>query len=186
MFMCRLDPLKGCFCLIFIAILAVSAQAKVGPVPIEHMIKSSDLIVVGKVSKTHDVGGVEFANVEILQTLKSNPHTTLTYSAERTWPCDMSDAVETETALFFFKTYEIGPSFRRNSEQAVLFKESVAKIFNIDDLFRLAYDGRGRMPITLSGGERNLSINPSVIMPKGLGNGMTEIIDFTSKVLADS
>jgi hypothetical protein len=174
-------------CVTVIAVLTLSAQAKVGPVALEDLIKQSDLILIGKVSSVHRVGDVDFADIQVLEMLKGEHHLKVIYSAEPTWPCDISMAVKDETALFFLRKYKFGPSFNRNAEQTILLRETAAEFFDTNDMFRLSYDGRGRMPIVvMSGNDRSLSISPSVILPKNLKPALAEIVEFTNKVVADN
>lgn len=177
---------KSIFCLLVIAILTLSAQAKVAPVALEDLIKRSDVILLGKVSSIRRIGDVDFAEVEVLEMLKGEQRQKIVYSAERTWPCDMSGAVSGETALFFFTTYKFTPSFRRNSEQAILLRESAAEFFDTNDLFRLSFDGRGRMPVVIAHTDEFLSISSSVLLPKGLSLSLSKILEFSKKVIADS
>jgi hypothetical protein len=178
--------IKSILCLLVIAFLTLPAHGKVAPVALEDLIKQSDVILLGKVSSIHRIGDVDFAEVEVLEMLKGEQRLKIVYSAERTWPCDISGAVNAETALFFFTTYKFGPTFRRNAEQTILLRESAAGFFHTNDLFRLSFDGRGRMPMVISGNDKSLSISPGVRLPKGLNPTLSEIVEFSSKVIADS
>ena len=175
-----------------IAFFAMPIQAKVAPAPIEDLIRQSQLIVVGKVKSVSKIERVDFANVEILQTLKGNSFKNIYYSAERTWTCDMSTAVDGETALFFFDKYKIEPNLNNANQppnpfrmpKTDSFKETVERLISDSELFRLSFDGRGRMPIEETISEKKLQISSGVILPKDLKPELSEIINYTNKVLS--
>lgn len=171
------------FFLLVLVFSTLAAHAKVAPVSIETLIKRSDLIVVGRVTEIRQIEGVNFATIEVLQTLKGNTVATVFYSAERTWPCDSSDAVDGETALFFFTTYRAGKRFGRSAKQTEPLDEAVKRTFTEDELFRLAYDGRGRMPIKDLVSDKLLEINPSVILPKNLRHELVDVTGFIDTTL---
>src|SRR5690349_17824180 len=101
---------KSLSCLIVIAIFAVVVNAEVAPVRLEELTRDSDLILIGKVTSVKQVGDEKFTQVEVLKTLKGNSQKAIFLSVTKTWTCDVSNAVEGETALFFLYKYLIRPA----------------------------------------------------------------------------
>lgn len=178
--------------LIVIVFLSMAIQAKVAPAPIEQLITSAQLIVVGKVSSVQTVEGVKFAKVEILQTLKGPTDTSIYYAVERqVFGCDISNAVKDETALFFFNRYTINLISASKDQlpdpfgirKTMLFKDTVEKLTNHADLFRLSFNGRGRMPVEDKNNEQLLRVS-GVILPGDVKPELNEIVNYTNKVLS--
>ena len=132
-----------------VGFLSTSIQAKVAPAPIEDLIRQTELIVVGKVVAVSKIEGVNFAKVEMLQTLKG-----------------------------------VLPPNPFRIQKTASFKETVERLINNSELFRLSFDGRGRMPIQETISDKKLQISSGVILPKDLKPELTEIIKYTNKVLS--
>jgi hypothetical protein len=121
-----------------VAVIAFASTcfAEAGTMSLPEMIKSSDLIVTGRVVNAK-VGGKSIAELEISRTLKGNPSLKrVRFVAAPIWACDVSAAEEDETGLFFL---------RRNftddpSERALPQSESDGV-----PLFFITHSGRGRM-----------------------------------------
>lgn len=127
-----------CLCLALASVIAFTATcfAEAGTMSLAEMIKSSDLIVTGRVVNAK-VGGKSIAELEITQTLKGKPFLRrVRFVAAPIWACDVSATEENEAGLFFL---------RRNftddpSERALPQSESDGV-----PLFFITHSGRGRM-----------------------------------------
>ena len=124
-------------CVVVIAV-ATTCFADAGTIKLSEMIKYSDLIVVGKVVKA-GINGKRIAELAISRTLKGDPSLKIIrFAAGPSWACDVSDAVEGETGIFFL---------RRNftddpAEKALPHAESDGL-----PMFFITHSGRGRMVI---------------------------------------
>jgi hypothetical protein len=92
-------------CVALVAVIAFAATcfADAGTMSLSDMVKSSDLIVTGKVVNAK-VGGKSIAELEVTQTFKGNPSLQrVRFFAAPIWACDVSAAEENEAGLFFLR-----------------------------------------------------------------------------------
>jgi hypothetical protein len=119
----------------------VPAPAKIKPASLADLVRTADFIGIVRVD---DVAGRipllrrRRASATIVQAWKGPPTGVVTFIAQPTWTCDLSDA--------------------SRGEEIVAFVEGD----------RLALAGRGRMPIFLREGRRYAAVFSEVILPAGL------------------
>ena len=125
-----------CLLLVIVAILPNPCFADAGVMTLSEMAHYSDYIVVGKVIST-TVSGKKVAEVEVTRTLKGNPNVKrLYYYFGPSWMCDVSDAKEGETAIYFLSAYS-----------------SKVEVMPGVPLFELVHSGRGRLIVHCIDGE---------------------------------
>jgi hypothetical protein len=127
---------NSCAALVAVVAFAATCFAEAGTMSLSEMIKSSDLIVTGRVVNAK-VGGKSIAELEVTQTLKGNPSLRrVRFFAAPIWACDVSAAEENEAGLFFLRrNFDDDPS-----ERALPQSESDGV-----PLFFITHSGRGRM-----------------------------------------
>jgi hypothetical protein len=101
----------------FNAIFTIAIQAYESQITLEELTRGSDLILVGKVISVKKIGKEEVAKVEVLKKLKGDSSNEVFLSVSKTWACDVSKAIEGETALFFLGKYQIRPIWMRNLDE---------------------------------------------------------------------
>jgi hypothetical protein len=85
--------------------VATTCFADAGTIKLAEMVKYSDLIVVGKVVNAR-VNGKRIAELAVSRTLKGDPSLKrIRFYAGPSWACDVSEAVEGETGIFFLQRY---------------------------------------------------------------------------------
>jgi hypothetical protein len=93
------------------------ALLKVAMIPFADGVKSSDLIVVGRVSNIVNVKGHRFADVDVERRLKGNAGSTVRFLAEPTWTCDSTNAKVGEHGVFLLvRLNEDSPFIRGNTD----------------------------------------------------------------------
>jgi hypothetical protein len=126
--------------LILILISVNFCFANVIPIKLEEMIKKSDYIIVGKVTKVELIKGEKYAEVQVFETLKGNPNVSqIYYSASPSWICDSTNAEIGETALYFLRT-----SLAKGESVSKLPKR-LAALLQGEPLYGIEHSGRGRM-----------------------------------------
>ena len=137
---------------------ASDVEAKVGATPVSDLIRSADVIVLAKVVKvdrdhasdpTTSKGAVAIA--EVMESWKGDPDKTVKFSLERTWDCDVSEAIVDERAVLILTREYKGPERVRARPGIQL----------------LSFWGRGRMPIVEQDGKLFARIQGDVVIPKG-------------------
>jgi hypothetical protein len=135
--------------MVVLAALAVSSYAKKVMPTLENLVAEANLIVVGKVVKVHEAGGVKIAEANVIQTYKGNSSLKrVYYLASPTWTCDTSTAIEGETALLFLSSYSDWRSSHLVTEQSWATRGKLAWIVGNQPFFSLANSGSGRLPFT--------------------------------------
>ena len=96
----RISPIVLC------ALLALAPfgplLAKVAPAKLSDVVAESQVILIGSVSSvTSSSPGQRFALVAVEELWRGAAGPTLRVSVDPTWPCDSSDAIVGERAIFF-------------------------------------------------------------------------------------
>ncbi len=127
---------RFCLSLLAVIILAHLTFAEAGTMTLADVIKFSDCIVIGKVVNAR-VNGKRIAELEVAQVLKGNPSwKRIRFYAAPTWACDISNAVENETGLFFLTN---------NLLYDPKEKPALEKDKDGIPIFFITHSGRGRM-----------------------------------------
>jgi len=130
--------------------LSSSLHARVAPAKFSTLVREADAVVLGRVVSVDTVSGVRIARVKVLQTYKGRRLEVLSFVAEPTWMCDISDAVPGETALLLLHSYidshnaSEQPLFSPRASPEQLEASGAAK-----PIFLLMHSGRGRMPVRM-------------------------------------
>jgi hypothetical protein len=133
------------------------AEAKVNPAPIAELIRSADVIVLAKVvsvgggaatRKRNSKGAVAVA--EAVESWKGDVGTTVRFSIEKTWSCDVSGAVVGERAVL------------------ILNKKDSERVRVVPGVHFLSFSGRGRMPIVERDGKSFVRVQGEVDLPGDL------------------
>jgi hypothetical protein len=101
------------------------------------------------------IAGVKIARVKVLETYKGRKLDELSFVAQPTWTCDISDAVRGETALLLLHSYtnprttSEHPLFSPRPSREELEAEGAGKA-----IFLLMDSGRGRMPLRTIAGQQ--------------------------------
>ena len=126
--------------MVLVSATATPVASKVAATSLRDLTRSAKAIAVVKVSATRKVADLKWANATVIRGVKGvKTGDTVTFLAEPTWTCDISEARVGETALVFLVD-------ARHHETWWGFKEpDRTKLPN--DAYLLAWSGRGRMPI---------------------------------------
>jgi hypothetical protein len=89
--------------------LAGECSPKVAPTTLRELTASSDLIVVGEVTRVTSIKGLRVAEVRVTTTIKGQSPSTIYYLAQPTWICDTTGATVGKETLFFFTKYRFDP-----------------------------------------------------------------------------
>jgi hypothetical protein len=128
------------------ALVAAPSAASVAPTTLAELSKRAKLIAVGRVLAIHEPVGSRVAEVEILQVVKGPLDASRVFVfAQPTWTCDIADAKDGETALFFLADDTALKESRR-------FWRALNRIRGEAPLFTIEWSGRGRMPIRVLDG----------------------------------
>ena len=139
--MTQAAPMKRHSSIVLCALLTLAPLdpllAKVAPARLSDVISQSEIILIGNVSSViSDSPGHRFAILSVEELWRGAAGPTLRVSVDRTWPCDSSDAIVGERAIFFL------------AKQA-------------DAEWHISHSGHGRMPIV----DHDVSVSPMVILP---------------------
>lgn len=149
--------------LLLIIVLAISISAKVAPAPFKEVIKDSDIIVLGKVTKVMECyqntffDNLKLAEFEVTQIIKGKPELRLLHFwASPTWACDISSAQDGQILLLMLDQSEEMLSVTSNfsSENQILVNH-LREYLQGRPTFSIAYNGGGRMIIEKNLIERN-------------------------------
>jgi hypothetical protein len=129
---------------------------KVGTIRFEQLVAMSDVIAVAKVTAIESAGDKRFALLETSQLIKGaikadgeGEVSRASFLAQATWMCDISTAkVGEEALLFLVRSKEDTKDFDVGATRAAL---------GVQDLFRIAHAGRGRMPIHAGSTDRHVA-----------------------------
>lgn len=123
---------------------ASTCFADAGTMKLKDMIRRSEYVVLGKVSRVEVVDGVRLAEIEVGRTLKGNPGVTrLYYWASPSWSCDVSNAEVGEEGLYFL--WNIDKEFSTPSEAHLQFLEKARPFTRGARIYLLEHSGRGRL-----------------------------------------
>lgn len=129
-------------------------------VPMDQLTRDATVIALGRVSEIMTVGGVRIAHLRVDRTLKGEPQTDVYFVAEPSWSCDISDASEGESGLYFFTEHRFSerprpapepapPGVERETfggyEEVVGFREEIAALGGGRPLYDLTDSGCGRL-----------------------------------------
>lgn len=141
-------------------IVSPESRAMLRSVPMDELTRHATMIALGRVSEIMTVGGVRIAHLRVDRTLKGEPQTDVYFVAEPSWSCDISDAREGESGLYFFTTHRFSerpqpapepppPGFERESfggyEEVVGFREEIEALGGGGPLYDLTNSGCGRL-----------------------------------------
>ena len=115
--------------------------------------------MLGKVVGLDTINGVRIARVKVLETYKGRWLDVLSFIAQPTWTCDISDAVTGETALLLLYSY----TNQRNTSEQPLFSpdaspEELEAGGATTPIFLLMHSGRGRMPVRKIGSQQYVTL----------------------------
>lgn len=152
--------------LLLIIVLATSITAKVLPSPFKEIIKDSDTIVLGKVTKVMEChqntffDNLKLAEFEVTQVIKGKPELTLLHFwASPTWACDISNAQDGQTLLLMLNqndTRLLETSTFSNENQ--ILASHLREYLQGRPIFSIAYSGGGRMVVENNLIDRNSHI----------------------------
>lgn len=122
---------------------APPADARIVPPRVDELARKSELIIVAKVQSVSGKPGDDDrrAKATVSEVWKGPKATTVEYHASPTWACDIADAEPGETVLLFLTDNEQG-------------------------CWRIAWVGRGRMPVKSLKGRDYATPFMDVIFPK--------------------
>lgn len=135
--------------LAFGLVVPVSANLKVATISIKDIAQSSQVIVVADVIEIVDRSGVRVAMAKVVRGLKGAvPNDTIEFVAEKTWTCDISNAVLGERVLLYLIKV-------RDRDGVTMFKQDLSKAASMSRsagrvLYELYHSGRGRIVINRS------------------------------------
>jgi len=125
---------------------ALPAGADVTPTTLDKLISVSKYALVGKVIRRIDVERVKIAEVRVVSTLKGRLRFDKVYmAAQPSWMEDSGHAVLDETALLFLVPDSTG------IDEFSPFRKKLREVIGNDQLFVIAWSGRGRSPIVRRG-----------------------------------
>jgi hypothetical protein len=148
---------------------ASTCFAEAGTRTLKDMIRRSEYVVLGKVSRVATLDGVKLAEVEVSRTLKGNPGVTrLYYWASPQWRCDVSDAEVGEEGLYFLGNF--GEEHSRPSEAHLQFLEEARPFTQGARVYMLEHSGRGRLRPKYTEGRGYLYVHKEgdVIFPSSI------------------
>lgn len=169
--------------LLFLATVPLlGSRPKVRSITLEELWRGSEIVVLGRVEKVEEVirevppgnaryaheqwmydGSVPIAVVEVQRTLRgSEGLKSIPVFAQRTWTCDVTQAVPGESALFFLERTQV---LDREGEK---FRHTLADAFGKAEVRAIRWSGRGRMPARDFEGKQVLDFWPEVLMPEDL------------------
>ena len=137
--------------------LSTFLHARVAPADFSTLVRKANLVVLGKVVGVDTINGAKIARVKVIQTYKGRRIEVLSFVAQPTWTCDISDAVTGETALLILHSYT---EPRNTSEQPLFSPLASPKELEAGGvtkpIFLLMHSGRGRMPVRKIAGQTSL------------------------------
>lgn len=140
------------YSMIVMSLLLTYCFAKVMQVPIETVLKDSDVVATGKVTKVMEYPAasnqedIKIAEFEIEEVLKGEKNLQRLYFwASPTWTCDISDAKDGERLL-------------------LILKKSDRRYLEFSPLFYIAQSGGGRMQIE----QHSIKLNSYLEYPQNI------------------
>jgi hypothetical protein len=128
--------------LVLILTFAISVYSRVADFYLRDMVNLADVIVLATVNKVQEETHGKRATAIVNVCLKGNSSDTVYFQANPTWTCDISDAKEGESAIYFLTK----PVNRRGFRQIVI-------------------SGRGRIPLKFAGEDTLVNFQISAIYP---------------------
>ena len=163
----------GAFC-------CASIQGKVQAPKLNDLIKHSDLIAEGRVTKIVVVRGVRIARLDLARVHKGSPTIKRLYLwASPTWVCDISGAELNESGLYFLTLVKDKQSTSGNAE----FGHELDGVLQGDRLYTISWSGYGRL-INKSGGM--LQASDYVRFPRTVAVRYISTGDYSSVALVDA
>ena len=146
--------------LVAVLLLAAAVRAKVARTSLGEMARSADTIVIARVERVAAHDGLSVARALPLEVLKGSVGDgSFYFIASPTWSCDMSAAVQGETALLLLDTATSDQFSRKGSRQP-----SVR--VPVTPLYTLTHAGRGRLPQRMVNGQAQLVLPFDVDVPR--------------------
>ena len=130
-------------------VVPVSANFSVGTIGVNRLAIGSQVIAVADVTEIVERSGVRVAVAKVVRGLKGAvPNDTIEFVAEKTWTCDISNAVLGERVLLYLIKV-------RDRDGVTMFKQDLSKAASMSRsagrvLYELYHSGRGRIVINRS------------------------------------
>lgn len=148
------------------------ASAKVARAPLEELIQSADLIVIGTDSAIERRGKWNIARFQVEEVLKGQAPTKIQYLASPTWTCDITSAKQGERALLLLTLPGRGRIAPPRSHRG-------------STVYQILFSGRGRMPIDEVDGDLQVTVwTVDVVLPADMptSEGPEPQFDFIRRV----
>jgi hypothetical protein len=163
----------GAFC-------CASIQGKVQAPKLKDLIKNSDFIAEGKVTKVSVVRGVRIARLDVARVHKGSPTIKRLYLwASPTWVCDVSDAELDESGLYFLSLVTEKQFTSANAE----FGHELDGVLQGDRLYRISWSGYGRL---INKSDGMLQASDYVRFPRTVAVKYVSTGDYSSVALVDA
>lgn len=143
--------------------------ADAGTQKLKDMVRRSEFIVMGRVSRVELVDDVKLAEIEVVRTLKGHPGVTrLYYWASPTWLCDVSGAEVGEEGLYFL--WSLDKHLSKPDRAHRQFLKKARNFTQGATIHLLEHSGRGRFKPKYIDGEGYLYVhkNGDVIFPSSI------------------
>lgn len=139
------------FAVLGLSCLSINLQAKVATLSLDELARKSDLILIAEVERVEVKADVKIGRVRVIRFIKGATKSPIAFVAQRTWTCDMSEAVSGERVLLFLTSAssQKGKTMfgqNLNAVQASCKREGA-------QLYVLSHSGRGRIRLSLSMGQ---------------------------------
>lgn len=123
---------------------SVSAK-KVAPITVNQLYQMSPVIVRAQVFSIAKASGVRIATAKVLDTFKGQAGVTVSFVAQKTWTCDVSNAKTGEEVLLY-----LIPAKPESDVRDMVDVSDAVKRFNEQGkpLFYIGHSGRGRLALT--------------------------------------
>lgn len=126
-----------------VAFAPSALSAKVAGTTLAEVVASSAIIVLGTDISVEQRGSWRIARFRVESTLKGDAPDELFYLASPTWSCDIATAQAGEQALLLLTAPQGGSLLRPGPPSR----------FHGETVYRIAFAGRGRLPLSLIDGE---------------------------------
>jgi len=163
----------GAFC-------CASIQGKVRAPKLNDLIKNSDFIAEGKVTKISVVRGVRIARLDVARVHKGSPTIKRLYLwASPTWACDISGAELDESGLYFLSLVKEKQFTSADAE----FGHELDGVLQGDRLFAISWFGYGRH---INKSDGMLQVSDYVRFPRTVAVRYISTGDYSSVALVDA
>lgn len=152
------------------------AALAIQPTTLQNLTKDSQCIVLGTVTKIRLFGGVQIAEVRVIQTLKGGKGSKVYFLAQRSSSDDITEASPGTAYIFFLRPLKIS-ALADSSLQMLGIKnrEGFAKQLDTgygDNIFMVGHSGRGQMPVVREPHASFVRIRTTeVLLPRSMKTG---------------